>query len=204
MCRLKVGITGGIGSGKSMISQVFAGFGIPVFNADQVAKQLMEHDEPLKQSIKSTFGADVYDEAGHLQRALLAGRVFSDPQQLAKLNALVHPAAIRAGEEWAEAQKSIYSLKEAALLFESGSYQQLDAIILVTAPLSLRVQRVIKRDGVSEAQVMERVQKQWPDEQKIPLATYLIQNDDLHPVLPQVLAIHNSLIEKAQHASHSF
>jgi dephospho-CoA kinase len=204
MTGLKVGITGGIGSGKSIVSRVFQGFGIPLFNADVVAKTIMQTDVELKNAIIEAFGASIYNEEGILQRSILADRVFSDPKELTKLNELVHPAAIRAGETWASAQTSIYSLKEAAILFESGSYKSLDAIILVTAPVDLRIDRVMQRDGVSATQVRERMQRQWEDSQKIPLSDFIIQNDELHPVLPQVLEIHLSLVEKAKHATNTF
>ena len=200
MRRLKIGITGGIGSGKSIISKVFEGLGIPVFNADNVAKELMQRDVALKSALVKTFGPSTYNDHGELQRAYLAERVFSDPEQLRKLNAIVHPAAIQAAIEWAEKQTTPYSLKEAALLFESGSYRDLDATILVTAPLPLRISRVMQRDGLSHEQVFERVQRQWSDEQKLPLAQYIIYNDDLQPVLPQVWNIHQQLLQIAQNA----
>lgn len=196
---LKIGITGGIGSGKSIICRIFNVLGIPTFDADRETKVLMETDADLMAALIANFGAQVYDEEGRLQRGYLAEQVFGDQSRLELLNRLVHPVAIRAGEEWAAAAsmsgKAPYTVKEAALLFESGSYRLNDFNILVTAPVETRIRRVMKRDGASREQVEARIRKQMPDEEKEKLADFIILNDGQTAVLPQVLALHRRFIE---------
>ena len=186
---VKVGITGGIGSGKSTVCKVFRALGVPVFDADSEAKRLMTADADLAAAIRSAFGDGAYRSDGTLDRAYLAGRVFSDEKQLAVLNGLVHPVVIRAGEAWANSQHTPYNLKEAALLFESGSYRQSDYTILVTAPEATRIGRVVQRDGVTPDQVRARMAKQWTDGDKMPLADFVIVNDGKQAIIPQVLEL---------------
>src|SRR5690606_22490587 len=187
MSAIKVGVTGGIGSGKSVVCRVFHTLGIPVFDADREAKRLMATDRGLIDAIRSEFGDAAYLDDGTINRSYLAGQVFGDPQRLDVLNGLVHPVAIRAGEEWARNQDGPYSIKEAALLFESGSFKWNDYTILVTAPEAVRIARVVQRDGVTPEQVRARMQRQWPDAEKARLADRTILNDGSHAIIPQVL-----------------
>ncbi|MFA6276194.1 MAG: dephospho-CoA kinase [Pedobacter sp.] len=193
---LKVGITGGIGSGKTTICKVFETLGIPVFYADAVAKQLMITDLILVEGVKEAFGAASYSPNGILNNQHLANIVFNNKAELEKLNSLVHPAVFRAFDTWEkEMPQSVpYTLKEAALLFESGSYKMCDKNILVTAPLSLKLARVMQRDGVTEAQVRARMDKQFTDEQKAKMADYFIDNTENSSVILQVLDLHQQFL----------
>lgn len=186
---LKIGITGGIGSGKTYICRLFEALGIPVYNADEEAKRLMNTDVRIKEKLIAQFGESTYKD-GLLDRAFLANMVFSDKDKLELLNGIVHPIVIQEAKDWAERQTTRYSLKEAALLFESGSYKELDYTILVTAPMDIRIQRVIERDGATEQQVQERMNKQLSDEEKLQLADFVIVNDGITPLLPQVWTLH--------------
>jgi len=195
----KVGITGGIGSGKTTICKVFEVLGIPVFYADTVAKQIMVEDALLVDGIKSTFGKQSYFDDGKLNNKHIAGIVFNNEAELDKLNALVHPAVFRAFDTW-EAQISSpvpYTLKEAALLFESGSYKMCDTNILVTAPMHIKINRVMQRDNVTTEQVRARMNKQMSDEEKTPFANHFIINDEAHSIIAQVLALHKQFLEIA-------
>ncbi|GGG91557.1 dephospho-CoA kinase [Parapedobacter pyrenivorans] len=186
---LKVGITGGIGSGKSIICRIFGTLGIPVFDADIAARQLMTGNVRLVAAIKSEFGREAYHEDGTLNRAFLAAQVFGHEQRLKKLNSLVHPVVIQAGEEWASSQDAPYTIKEAALLFESGSFKLNHYNVLVTAPKSVRIDRVMARDGVTAEQVEARMKQQWPDERKKELADFMLVNDGVRAIIPQVLEL---------------
>ncbi|HLT86313.1 MAG TPA: dephospho-CoA kinase [Sphingobacterium sp.] len=192
---LKIGITGGIGSGKSYVAKVFKALGVPFYDADKEAKELMNTNPAIKNALIREFGKEVYDIEGRLNRAYLASQVFRDQEQLDKLNAIVHPIVIQHGEDWSASQIFPYTLKEAALLFESGSYKKLDYTILVTAPLDVRVARVIQRDKVTKQEVLDRVNKQLSDEEKQKLADFTIVNDELTPLLPQLLPLHKQFLE---------
>lgn len=189
---LKVGITGGIGSGKTTVCRIFETLGVPVFYADTAAKQIMVQDTILIAGIKDTFGEESYLENGALNNKHIAGIVFSDAEMLEQLNALVHPAVFRAFDTWvAGLDASIpYILKEAALLFESGSYKMCDRNILVIAPEKLRLERVMQRDQVTEEAVRARMDKQFTDQQKLKMADHLIHNNETDPLISQVLALH--------------
>ena len=191
---LRIGITGGIGSGKSIASRLFQALGVPVYDADSRARWLMEHDVELRQHLSAAFGSDAYDAAGRLNRPALAATVFRNPELLAQLNALVHPHVGNDFERWALAQQQVghaYVLKEAALLFEAGSYKQLDRIITVFAPQPVREARVRRRDPHrSAADVQAIMAKQLSEETKMQRADYVLTNDDVQPLLPQVLALH--------------
>src|SRR5690606_38987257 len=193
---LRIGITGGIGSGKSYVAKIFKALGIPFYDADRVAKNIMNEDADLRKELEFAFGAAVYGVDGLLDRTYLADIVFKDKEQLAKLNSLVHPVVIRHGEEWAGAQTTPYSLKEAALLFESGSYKSLDYTILVVAPKEVRIKRVMERDGTDRIQVEQRMDKQLPDEEKERMANFILINTGVKPILPQVLALHNKFLQE--------
>ncbi|MFD2743992.1 MULTISPECIES: dephospho-CoA kinase [Sphingobacterium] len=191
---IRVGITGGIGAGKSIVCKLFQVLGIPVYDADKEAKNIMVTDASVIGSLKAAFGDQVYKTSGELDRAYLSDRVFNDEEQLNLLNSIVHPAVIRAGELWAQAQTGPYSLKEAALLFESGSYKKLDFTIMVTANETIRIQRVMKRDNVTEEQVRARMEKQWPDTKKTIMADAIITNDGVESLIAQVMTLHERLI----------
>ncbi|MEM1323566.1 MAG: dephospho-CoA kinase [Bacteroidota bacterium] len=192
---LKIGITGGIGSGKTTVCQFFELFGIPVYYADPRAKALMTEDAALVEQVKTIFGEAAYLPDGSLNRKHIAGIAFQDKSRLALLNAAVHPAVARDGERWnAEQSDAPYTLKEAALLFESGSYEQLDKIITIFAPRELRLQRVLQRDQSDRADVEARMDQQMPEEEKLRLADYVIHNDGQKLLLPQVVAVHRQLL----------
>lgn len=191
---LKVGITGGIGSGKSTVCKIFEILGIPVYYADERAKFIMEHDARLIAALKKSFGESIFFPGGQLDRGKLASIVFRDSEKIAILNGLVHPSVAEDSNNWIKAQTSAYILKEAALLFESGSYKQLDLIISVTAPLELRISRVMARDGSSHKEVLNRINNQWPQEKKDELANFVIVNDGQHALVPQVLKVHKQIL----------
>ncbi|WP_400192685.1 dephospho-CoA kinase [Hymenobacter sp. B81] len=198
---LKVGITGGIGSGKTVVCRLFALLGVPVYDADTRAKWVMRHDAVLRAELVAAFGAEAYLPEGEPNRVFLARQVFNDPAQLARLNGIVHPRVGLDFAEWAAAQQRAghrYLLKEAALLFESGSYQQLDRIITVYAPQELRQRRVLGRDPHrTAADVLSIIGKQLSEEEKRRRADYVLINDDQQPLLPQVLALHAQLQQLA-------
>ena len=193
---LRIGITGGIGSGKSIASRLFHALGVPTYDADSRARWLMEHDAALRQQLAAAFGPDTYDDAGRLNRAALASTAFRDPTLLAQLNALVHPHVGTDFVRWAAEQQRAghaYVLKEAALLFEAGSYRQLDRVITVFAPLPVRAARVLRRDPHrTPADVAAIMAKQLSEEEKMQRADYVLTNDDVQPLLPQVLALHTA------------
>jgi dephospho-CoA kinase len=190
---LKVGITGGIGSGKTTVARVFEVLGAPVFYADSVAKQIMVTDLILMEGIRATFGPESYSDTGQLNNRHIAKIVFNDALQLEALNSLVHPAVFRAFDLWIDAlpASTPYILKEAALLFESDSYKMCDTSILVLAPEKVKVSRVMDRDKVSEEQVRSRMDKQFSDEEKFTLADHHIYNDESRSVILQVMDLHN-------------
>ena len=195
----KVGITGGIGSGKTTVCKVFEVLGIPVFYADTVAKEIMCEDDLLIKGIKAVFGSESYFSDGKLNNKHIASIVFNNENELTKLNALVHPAVFRAFDAWENTVSAgvPYTLKEAALLFESGSYKMNDTTILVTAPFKTKLSRVMQRDGISAEQVKARMDKQLTDEQKIKMANHFIVNDEEHSIIEQVMALHKQFLEKS-------
>ena len=190
-----VGLTGGIGAGKSTIAKFFTLLGIPIYGADDRAKWLMSNNPALKKQVLDTFGDESFTQDGELNRSFLAKTIFADPEKTAIINALVHPAVKRDFMDWTENQKTPYIIKEAALLFETGSYQDLDKTILVAAPLEIRIARVMARDPHRDQnQIYEIVARQLPEEQKKELTDFLVDNTGDILVIPQVLKIHNSLI----------
>lgn len=194
----KVGITGNIGSGKTTVCKIFEVLGIPVFYADDAAKDVMVTDAELIAGIKQAFGNEAYFDDQALNRKHIAGIVFNDKEQLAKLNSLVHPAVFRAFDQWVLHQKNApYVLKEAAILFESGSYKKCDRAIMVTAPLNLRIKRVTTRDGITADEVKSRNDRQFTEEKKLALADDVIINDDTQLVIPQVLKLHELYLSLA-------
>ena len=195
-----IGLTGGIGSGKSVVAKVFATLGIPVFNADEEAKHIMQNSPEIKAKLIEQFGPAIYNESG-LQKDALAQLVFNDPFQLQLLNAIVHPVTIQAAKDWAAKQTSPYVIKEAALIFESGSSAGLFKVIGVTAPLSLRIHRVMQRDSITKEQLEARMRNQISDTIKMRLCDYVIHNDNQEMVIPQVLEIDKMIRQAIEAAS---
>ena len=192
-----VGITGGIGAGKSTVARIFNTLGIPVYDADSRAKWLMNNDPELIAGIISLFGTEAYDHLHQINRTHIARMAFSDQSLLTSLNTLVHPAVAKDFDHWAGMQTTPYVLKEAALLFESGSYQSLSAVITVTAGESLRMHRVLKRDAHrTEQDVKKMMDAQWTEDRKVARSQYIITNDETKAVIPQVLKIHQQLLNK--------
>jgi len=190
---LRIGITGGIGSGKSTVAKVFEVLGIPVYYADDAAKKLMNTNEELKEKIQRQFGNDVYKD-GKLDRKHLSEIVFNDPEKLQLLNVLVHPATLKDAAKWMQNQSTAYSLKEAALIFESGAHEYLDYVIGVTAPTPLRIQRTMHRDGITREEVLARLDKQMDETIKMKLCDFVIKNDEQEMLIPQVLQVHEKLL----------
>ncbi|WP_324673718.1 dephospho-CoA kinase [Hymenobacter sp. GOD-10R] len=194
----RIGITGGIGSGKSVVCRLFRVLGVPVYDSDFRAKWVMAHDVALRAELIAAFGTETFDAAGQLNRTYLARTAFADPAQLARLNRLVHPHVGRDFEQWADEQQQAghaYVLKEAALLYESGAYRQLDRIITVFAPLAIRQARVLHRDPHRTADdILAIVGKQMSEEEKLSRADYIIYNDDEHLLIPQVVALHAEVV----------
>lgn len=186
-----VGITGGMGSGKTTVCDALAALGYAVYDADARAKGLMNDNGPLKTAVAAAFGPGAYLPDGSLNRPFLAQTVFNDENALQTLNALVHPAVKNDFSAWHAAQnpERKFVFKEAAILFEAGTNAGCHAVVYVSAPESVRVLRAMQRDGVSEEQVRKRLEKQWPDEKKIPLADFVIVNDGQNPVLPQIYVL---------------
>ncbi|MBN8663551.1 MAG: dephospho-CoA kinase [Chitinophagales bacterium] len=194
---LKVGLTGGIGSGKSTVAKIFQTLGIPVFDADAVAKSIMHTNTSVKAGVIEAFGEAAYRD-GELNRKFIADIVFKDPFQLEILNSIVHPATMQAAEEWFQQQEAPYVIKEAALLFEAGSAAGLDLIIGVTAPQHVRIHRVMQRDGVGRQEVLTRMGRQIEDTIKMRLCDVVIKNDGVQALLPQVLALHEDLLKHSR------
>ena len=189
---LQIGITGGIGSGKSLICKIFQCLGVPVYDADSRAKYIMTTDGILVSQIKKEFGELSFFSDGNLNREHIGSLTFNDPERLSTLNKMVHPRVGIDYERWVQNHhETHYVIKEAALLFESKSYKTLDKIIVVQAPEPLRVKRVLGRDKHrSESQVYDIIARQMPEQKKIELADYIIRNDEQHMVIPQVMRLH--------------
>lgn len=193
----QIGITGGIGAGKTLVCRIFQVLGIPVYNADDRARWLMTHHPDLIDEIKVKFGKQAYLQDGILDRSYLAQRAFTNQEQLAALNKLVHPKVAEDFASWTEQQKNApYIIKEAALLFESGSYKLLDHIITISAPQELRIRRVIDRDPQrDEGQIRAIMERQISEDERQAKSDYIIYNDETQLVLPQVLKLHKKFIE---------
>ena len=193
---LKIGITGGMGSGKSTVAKVFETLGIPVYYADDAAKRILNENEELKAKIINYFGQDAYNENG-LNRSYLASIVFNDREKLDLLNSLTHPLTIADANAWFEKQKSPYSIKEAALLFESGAAEGIDYIIGVDAPRAIRIRRIMQRDQLTASEIEKRFSKQLQDDIKMKLCDFVIKNDEQQLVIPQVLALDKKFREES-------
>ena len=186
---IKVGITGGIGSGKSTICNFFALLGIPVFNADLEAKRIMNESALIRSKMMMNFGKDIYLPNQTIDRKKLAGMIFNSPSLLQKVNFIIHPEVRNYFFEWSNRQNSPYVVHEAAILFESGFYEMMDYTILITAPEQLRIDRVMKRDGNSAEEIKDRMSKQWTDDEKMKLADITIINDNRELVLPRLIEL---------------
>jgi dephospho-CoA kinase len=193
---LKIGLTGGIGSGKTTVAKVFTTLGIPVYHADLEARRLMENEPTLIGLIRHQFSEKAY-ENGRLNRSYISSIVFNDKKKLDLLNSLVHPFTIEDGKQWMRRQKSAYAIKEAALIFESGSQGEFDLIIGVYAPETLRLFRTIQRDHIDKAIVKSRMQNQIKEEIKMKLCDEVLMNTEQELLLPQIINLHHQLIERA-------
>jgi dephospho-CoA kinase len=191
---LRIGLTGGIGSGKSTVANIFKVLGIPVFDADSEAKKLMEDNSSLIHAIKKEFGEECFVE-GKLNRKYLAAIVFNNSSRLEKLNALVHPATLAWANEWAQQQTSPYVVKEAALMFESSASADMDVIVGVYAPQALRLRRAMQRDHISRDEVLARMNKQINEEIKMRLCDYVLVNDEQQLLFPQILQLHEKFLK---------
>ena len=189
----KIGITGGIGSGKTYVAEVFRSLGISIFYADSQAKKLMISSEKLIKLLKEEFGNDIYKDSD-LNKEKLASIVFSNSDKLQKLNSLVHPIVKQEFYNWCKAQTSSYVIKEAAILFESNSYLELDAVICVSAPLELRMKRLLKRDNFNEKEIKKRIENQITQEDKEKQSDYIIVNDEKELLLPKIIKMHKELL----------
>ncbi|MFI5185665.1 MAG: dephospho-CoA kinase [Chitinophagales bacterium] len=194
---IKIGLTGGIGSGKTTVAKIFELLGVPVYYADDAAKSIMNTDEELKAAIRKQFGEASYKN-NELDRNYLAAKVFNDPFQLEILNALVHPAAIRDATNWMNAQQAPYAIKEAALIFESGAAEKLDYVIGVYAPVPLRIKRTMERNNVNHDEVIKRMNSQLDETIKMKLCDFVIQNDEQQLLIPQVIKLHEEILNLAR------
>jgi len=196
-----VGLTGGIGSGKTTTAQIFSHLGVAVFEADKVSKTIIDEDEKLQRELKALLGDSIIQENGKIDRPEMARIIFNDDDLLAQTNALIHPAVARNFQTWYQDQNSPYVIREAAILFESGSYKDCDKIVVVTADEELRIERVMKRSGVNRSEVLARIKKQWPESEKLDRADYVVQNNGNQSLIKQVLHIHEDLIRIANQGS---
>lgn len=191
---MKVGLTGGMGTGKSIIAEIFKILKIPVYEADSKAKLLMESDNQLMSELIKAFGKNIFSHS-HLIPSLLAQIVFNDRKALNKVNSIVHPYVMKDFDRWIQSQNDCpYIIMESAILIESNLYTKFDKIICVTSPLNIRIERIMKRDGVTEDIVKQRISNQFDDEEKLSRSNFIIYNDDNIMVLPQVLDVHNQLL----------
>lgn len=192
---LKVGITGGIGSGKSLVCSVFSMLGAPIYNADARAKELMHSNDKIREGVIDNFGKKAFHPDGTIDNKYLANIVFNNPQKLKILNSIIHPVVVADSRQWFEEQTAKYAIKEAALLYEVGAEKYLDFIIVVYAPIKLRLKRVHKRDRQSYREIRRRMENQMQDRIKVKKADFVIRNDGKHSILAQSLSIHHKLLE---------
>ncbi len=184
-----LGLTGGIGSGKSTVAKVLQTLGFPVFEADQAGRDVLDHDPEVIKAVQELFGASIY-EGGKANRPEIASHVFSDPGALNALNQIIHPAVARSWKAWAARHEDAAVLvREAAILFESGSYKDCDRVLTISTDEAVRIQRVMQRDGVSETEVRARMKRQWTDEQRRERADFEIVNDGQQAVIPQLMEL---------------
>ena len=191
-----LGLTGGIGSGKTTVANFFKELGVPVYIADDEAKKLMHEDPKVRDKISALFGNATYRD-GVLDRKFIASQVFADKEKLEQLNSIVHPAVAKHFEDWTTKQDAPYVVYEAAILFEKGGYKKNDFNLLVTAPHEIKLERLLARDKSSLKEILARMDHQWSDEKKAPLADFVIENIDLSATREAVLKLHQTLVESA-------
>ena len=190
---LQIGLTGGIGSGKSTVAKVFELLHVPVYFADNRSKYILQNNSLVKEKLREYWGEIIFDSAGNIDTKALAEIVFKNEAELQKLNALLHPLVADDYNKWLSLQNCAFVIKEAAILVESGSYKTCDKIIVVSVPEALAIERVKSRDNVSEEQVKARMSKQMPNDEKIKYADFVIENDGIKMLIPQILEIHKQL-----------
>lgn len=193
-----IGLTGGIGSGKSRVVEVFTTLGVPCYIADQAAKKLMINNAMVKQQIKDLFGEKAYNQNG-LNRTYIGELVFKDSEKLKALNAIVHPAVAQDFSEWVSQQDCPYVIKEVAILFETGGYKAVDQSLLITAPKEVRLQRAMQRDQITKEEVLARMNNQWEDEQRLPLASHVIKNLAWKDTEKEIKRLHKYFLSLALH-----
>ena len=198
---LKIGITGGIGSGKTTVCHVFELLGIPVYYADEAARKILMSDPDIKDKIVRSFGDGVLDDHKTLNRKKIAQLVFGSAEKLSTLNAIIHPAVALDFQKWLKNHPAGYIVKEAAILFETGTDKQLDKIVTVIAPEEIRISRVVKRDRINEDAVRIRIHTQLSDEEKIKRSAYVLVNDEKQLVIPQVLVLHEKFLSLSEHTA---
>jgi dephospho-CoA kinase len=194
---LKLGITGGIGSGKTTVCKVFTVLGIPVFSADDEAKRIQDNDKTIQSGINSFAGRDLFP-GGKLDRPELAKLIFNNKDLLDKVNSIVHPAVFNSFNEWIEKQDSPYSIMEAAILFESGAYRLMDRILTVVTPMEERIERLVRGKTFSREQIIERIRNQTDDESRIIRSDFVIFNSDNDMVIPAILGIHKEMLKLSE------
>ncbi|MDB3868875.1 dephospho-CoA kinase [Bacteroidia bacterium] len=195
MQHLRIGITGGMGAGKSTLCKIFNQIGIPIYDADSRAKWLMNNDSELKEAVRTSFGWDSYTRKDDLNRDYLAKVVFNNEEKLKVLNGIVHPAVMKDFKFWTNEHKNEpYSLKEAALLFESNSYKILHKVIVINSPIETRIERVVKRDHVKREDVLKRIENQSTDRERMEKADWIIYNDGVHSLIEQAMKIHQDIL----------
>lgn len=193
---LKVGLTGGIGSGKSTVARILRVLGVPVFEADAVGRKILADDPSARRAVIARFGEGIYPN-GEVDRSALAAIVFRDAAALADLNAIIHPAVRSEFAKWAGEMDAPYAVMEAAILADSGGHKAFDRIVVVSAPEELRIQRVMQRDKADRSSVMARIASQVDEQERVRISDYMVRNDDEQLVIPQVLAIHRELLQLA-------
>jgi dephospho-CoA kinase len=194
---LRIGITGGIGSGKSTVCRILKNLGVPVFTSDEESKKILNNDPTVKKKIRNKFGKDMYTSAGEIDRPRMATLVFNDSKAMETLTGILHPKVEERFEEWCQQfEHRPYVVKEAAILFESGSYHTLDKVVSVFAPKEQRIKRVMLRDSISEEEVKRRMRFQYSDEERNQLADFIILNEDGADLLPQVMEMHEIFLNE--------
>ena len=192
---IQVGVTGGIGVGKTTVGQIFETLGAPVYKSDDRAKILMNSSDELKSQIIEAFGYDAYNRDKQLNRSYLATVVFNNPKKLQVLNSLVHPAVLEDYRNWFSEQKNVpYTIKEAALMFETDSHKSMDCIIVVTCPINLRIDRIVKRDHMKRDEVLKRIENQMSDKQRLEKAQHRVKNDGKQSIIKQTIDLHHKFL----------
>ncbi|NBU70220.1 MAG: dephospho-CoA kinase [Bacteroidetes bacterium] len=201
MNRLRIGLTGNMGSGKSTAAKIFRFLGVPVFDADAEARDLLEYDDETRRGVLNIFGQQAFHPNGLPNRGLIGKAAFKDSEKLRALNNIIHPKIRIRSDLWHEGHNEAYTIYEAALLVESGSYERLDALVVVSAPSALKINRVAARNGWSRRHIRERLKNQRKQRELLILADYVIKNDGNHLLIPQVLSIHGEILKKCGRAA---